>query len=257
MKNVNVLFHFIADNFMHIFPTSSIFDEEAVGSLRVQRCRLHTGESQYYQEYFLNGLSWDVKCRCICVVAVLKLHLNPPAVGLSRPKSVKSRGTSAVLCPGQDAVWETPPESQPAAQATGELQLPTSPDTHLWWCVSELKEEVVYYDVCEDAEELHSLAHAGPHQSESAAVRQLQRRLQTLETKRGSICARRAYLRNKKVGGGVKLGGRGWCLEGGGGDRKEEVEVIEIEGRWWRWEGGAGDRKDLEVVKVIDRRKLV
>lgn len=65
--------------------------------------------------------------------------------------------------------------------------------------VSELKEEVVYYDVCEDPEELQSMAHAGIHQAESAAVRQLKRRLQTLETKRGSICARRAYLRNKKV----------------------------------------------------------
>lgn len=67
--------------------------------------------------------------------------------------------------------------------------------------VSELKEEVVYYDVCEDPEELQSMAHAGIHQVESAAVRQLKRRLQTLETKRGSICARRAYLRNKKVWG--------------------------------------------------------
>lgn len=88
------------------------------------------------------------------------------------------------------------------------------PDTHLCWGVSELKEEVVYYDVCEDAEELQSLAHAGLHQSESAALRQLRRRLQTLETKRGSICARRAYLRNKRVcmwaGRGGGWGRRGW-----------------------------------------------
>lgn len=75
----------------------------------------------------------------------------------------------------------------------------TFPDTYLCLGVSELREEVVYYDVCEDAEELQSLAYAGLHQAESAAVRQLRRRLQTLETKRGSICARRAYLRNKKV----------------------------------------------------------
>ncbi|KAM4593743.1 WASP homolog-associated protein with actin, membranes and microtubules [Odontesthes bonariensis] len=60
----------------------------------------------------------------------------------------------------------------------------------------ELKEEVVYYDVCEDPEELQSLVHTGVHQS--PLISQLKRRLQTLETKRGNICARRAYLRNKK-----------------------------------------------------------
>lgn len=38
-------------------------------------------------------------------------------------------------------------------------------------------------------------------QADSPAVRQLKRRLQGLETKRGNICARRAYLRNKKVRG--------------------------------------------------------
>lgn len=101
--------------------------------------------------------------------------------------------------------------------------------THLCRCVSELKEEVVYYDVCEDAEELQSLAHAGPHQS--AAVRQLQRRLQTLETKRGSICARRAYLRNKKVCVGGEIGGRKWWWEGGGGGGGFRREVGEIGGR--------------------------
>lgn len=66
-------------------------------------------------------------------------------------------------------------------------------------CVVELKEEVVYYDVCEDPEELQSMVHTGIQQADSAAVSQLKRRLQALETKRGSICARRAYLRNKKV----------------------------------------------------------
>ncbi|XP_061830634.1 WASP homolog-associated protein with actin, membranes and microtubules isoform X2 [Nerophis lumbriciformis] len=59
----------------------------------------------------------------------------------------------------------------------------------------ELKEEVVYYDVCEDPEELQSMV---PQQTEPPAVAQLRRRLQTLETKRGHTCARRAYLRNKK-----------------------------------------------------------
>lgn len=66
-------------------------------------------------------------------------------------------------------------------------------------CVVELKEEVVYYDVCEDPEELQSMVQTSIHQTHSPAVTQLKRRLQTLETKRGNICARRAYLRNKKV----------------------------------------------------------
>lgn len=57
----------------------------------------------------------------------------------------------------------------------------------------------MYYDVCEDPEELQSMVHTGIQQAESPAVSHLKRRLQTLETKRGNICARRAYLRNKKV----------------------------------------------------------
>ncbi|XP_043962019.1 WASP homolog-associated protein with actin, membranes and microtubules [Gambusia affinis] len=64
--------------------------------------------------------------------------------------------------------------------------------------IKELKEEVVYYDVCEDPEELHSMVHTAFQQAEPPLMRQLKRRLQTLETKRGNICARRAYLRNKK-----------------------------------------------------------
>uniref|UniRef100_A0A8C2X7D4 WASP homolog associated with actin, golgi membranes and microtubules n=1 Tax=Cyclopterus lumpus TaxID=8103 RepID=A0A8C2X7D4_CYCLU len=67
--------------------------------------------------------------------------------------------------------------------------------------IKELKEEVVYYDVCEDLEELQSMLHTGAKQTDPPAVSQLKRRLQTLETKRGNICARRAYLRNKKVCG--------------------------------------------------------
>ncbi|CAG5858577.1 unnamed protein product [Menidia menidia] len=62
--------------------------------------------------------------------------------------------------------------------------------------IKELKEEVVYYDVCEDPEELQSLAPPGLQQS--PLIGQLKRRLQNLESKRGHICARRAYLRNKK-----------------------------------------------------------
>lgn len=57
----------------------------------------------------------------------------------------------------------------------------------------------MYYDVCEDPEELQSMVHTAIQQAESPAFSQLRRRLQILETKRGSICARRAYLRNKKV----------------------------------------------------------
>lgn len=66
-------------------------------------------------------------------------------------------------------------------------------------CLSELNDEVVYYDVCEDPEELQSMVHTAPQQANSPAVKQLKRHLQTLETKRGNICSRRAYLRNKKV----------------------------------------------------------
>lgn len=58
----------------------------------------------------------------------------------------------------------------------------------------------MYYDVCEDAEELQSIIDPS-QQADSPAVRQLKRRLQNLEMKRGNICARRAYLRNKKVRG--------------------------------------------------------
>ncbi|KAF0043003.1 hypothetical protein F2P81_004340 [Scophthalmus maximus] len=64
--------------------------------------------------------------------------------------------------------------------------------------IKELKDEVVYYDVCEDPEELHSLVHTGFQQADPPAVSHLNRRLRTLEAKRGNICARRAYLRNKK-----------------------------------------------------------
>ncbi|XP_054588324.2 WASP homolog-associated protein with actin, membranes and microtubules isoform X1 [Nothobranchius furzeri] len=64
--------------------------------------------------------------------------------------------------------------------------------------VKELKEEVVYYDVCEDQEELQSMIHTDLQQADSPIISQLRRRLQSLESKRGSICSRRAYLRNKK-----------------------------------------------------------
>uniref|UniRef100_A0AAY4DBP3 WH2 domain-containing protein n=1 Tax=Denticeps clupeoides TaxID=299321 RepID=A0AAY4DBP3_9TELE len=65
--------------------------------------------------------------------------------------------------------------------------------------IKELREEVVYYDTCEDPEELHSIIQTSGHQECSPSIKNLSRRLQQLETKRGTICARRAYLRNKKV----------------------------------------------------------
>ncbi|XP_071256664.1 WASP homolog-associated protein with actin, membranes and microtubules isoform X2 [Salvelinus alpinus] len=65
--------------------------------------------------------------------------------------------------------------------------------------IKELKEEVVYYDVCEDPEEFHSLSQtAAPLDPAHSPVNHLGRRLQQLEAKRGNISARRAYLRNKK-----------------------------------------------------------
>ncbi|XP_064868487.1 WASP homolog-associated protein with actin, membranes and microtubules [Oncorhynchus nerka] len=65
--------------------------------------------------------------------------------------------------------------------------------------IKELKEEVVYYDVCEDPEELQSLSQtAAPLDPTHSPVNHLGRCLQQLEAKRGNICARRAYLRNKK-----------------------------------------------------------
>ncbi|XP_066557554.1 WASP homolog-associated protein with actin, membranes and microtubules isoform X2 [Amia ocellicauda] len=64
--------------------------------------------------------------------------------------------------------------------------------------IKELKEEVVYYDTCENPEELQMEEAGRLRDSSSPAMKSLCRRLQQLETKRGSICARRAYLRNKK-----------------------------------------------------------
>ncbi|XP_046898542.1 WASP homolog-associated protein with actin, membranes and microtubules [Hypomesus transpacificus] len=64
--------------------------------------------------------------------------------------------------------------------------------------MKELKEEVVYYDVCEDPEELQSLVQTGVSSDPAPPACHLRRRLQALESKRGSIGARRAYLRNKR-----------------------------------------------------------
>lgn len=67
-------------------------------------------------------------------------------------------------------------------------------------CCAEMKEEVVYYDACEDPEELRGEEQASPLRDPGTpTIMALSRRLQQLETKRGAICSRRAYLRNKKV----------------------------------------------------------
>ncbi|XP_061103076.1 WASP homolog-associated protein with actin, membranes and microtubules [Conger conger] len=66
--------------------------------------------------------------------------------------------------------------------------------------IRELKEEVVYYDACEDPVVLQSMMDQAGSQRDASSptLSKLNRRLQQLETKRGAICARRAYLRNKK-----------------------------------------------------------
>ncbi|MBN3290115.1 WHAMM protein, partial [Polypterus senegalus] len=65
--------------------------------------------------------------------------------------------------------------------------------------MKELKEEVIYYDTCENPEELVVAQQGGMRMdATSPEMKCLCRRLQQLETKRGKICAKRAYLRNKK-----------------------------------------------------------
>ncbi|KAB1257225.1 WASP homolog-associated protein with actin; membranes and microtubules [Camelus dromedarius] len=61
------------------------------------------------------------------------------------------------------------------------------------------QDEVVYYDPCESPEELKAVDHVlGLQDDKSLEVKELSRRCQQLESKRGRICARRAYLRNRK-----------------------------------------------------------
>ncbi|XP_006030462.1 WASP homolog-associated protein with actin, membranes and microtubules [Alligator sinensis] len=65
--------------------------------------------------------------------------------------------------------------------------------------IKEKQDEVVYYDTCENPEELQVTEQKrGPHYVQSSEVTKLRLKTQQLETKRGTICARRAYLRNKK-----------------------------------------------------------
>ncbi|XP_058592429.1 WASP homolog-associated protein with actin, membranes and microtubules [Neofelis nebulosa] len=59
--------------------------------------------------------------------------------------------------------------------------------------------EVVYYDPCESAEELEAMACvAGLPGDENLEAAELRRQHQSLERKRGRICARRACLRNRR-----------------------------------------------------------
>ncbi|XP_074862662.1 WASP homolog-associated protein with actin, membranes and microtubules [Carettochelys insculpta] len=65
--------------------------------------------------------------------------------------------------------------------------------------IKEKQDEVVYYDTCENPEEFHLIEQTlGQHCSCPSEVKNLSLKTQRLEAKRGTICARRAYLRNKK-----------------------------------------------------------
>lgn len=59
--------------------------------------------------------------------------------------------------------------------------------------IRELQEQVVYYDTCEDPEELQEV-----QVDVSPAHSHLQQQLKQLESKRGAISSRRAYLRNQR-----------------------------------------------------------
>ena len=71
------------------------------------------------------------------------------------------------------------------------------------------QDEVIYYDPCESPEELTVMDGVmGLQEGKQLEVGVLSRQCQQLESKRGSICARRARLRNRKVG----VPGRPSCL---------------------------------------------
>ncbi|NXR87381.1 WHAMM protein, partial [Hypocryptadius cinnamomeus] len=65
--------------------------------------------------------------------------------------------------------------------------------------IKEKQDEVVYYDTCENPEELKVIEQTmGQHYTDLSAMTMLRQKTKQLETKRGTVCARRAYLRNKK-----------------------------------------------------------
>lgn len=64
----------------------------------------------------------------------------------------------------------------------------------------EKQDEVVYYDTCENPEELKVIEQTmGQHYANLSEMTMLRQKTKQLETKRGTVCARRANLRNKKV----------------------------------------------------------
>ncbi|NWW53812.1 WHAMM protein, partial [Pedionomus torquatus] len=66
--------------------------------------------------------------------------------------------------------------------------------------IKEKQDEVVYYDTCENPEELKVIEQTmGQHYANLSEMTMLRQKTKQLETKRGTVCARRAYLRNKKV----------------------------------------------------------
>ncbi|KAM3925551.1 WASP homolog-associated protein with actin, membranes and microtubules [Leptodactylus fuscus] len=60
--------------------------------------------------------------------------------------------------------------------------------------MKEKEEEVVYYDTCEEPQELQTFEQS----NNCSTYTMLRRKAQQLESKRGTICTRRALLRNKK-----------------------------------------------------------
>ncbi|XP_053221089.1 WASP homolog-associated protein with actin, membranes and microtubules [Podarcis raffonei] len=65
--------------------------------------------------------------------------------------------------------------------------------------MKEIQDEVVYYDTCENPDELEATEQVLEEtRVPSSEIAQLRQKTQQLETKRGIICSRRAYLRNKK-----------------------------------------------------------
>ncbi|KAF1528829.1 hypothetical protein FQV20_0009833, partial [Eudyptula albosignata] len=65
--------------------------------------------------------------------------------------------------------------------------------------IKEKQDEVVYYDTCENPEELEVIEQTmGQHYANLSEMTMLRQKTKQLETKRGTVCARRAYLRNKK-----------------------------------------------------------
>ncbi|XP_062439891.1 WASP homolog-associated protein with actin, membranes and microtubules [Rhea pennata] len=65
--------------------------------------------------------------------------------------------------------------------------------------IKEKQDEVIYYDTCENPEELKIIEQTmGQHHTNSSEMTKLRRKTKQLETRRGTVCARRAYLRNKK-----------------------------------------------------------